>query len=200
MRAEGKDWKEIAKIFGLESQAEVLHRIAVGLLPGIQNTVLAHNVSLDDAIRYLLPLRIETGRNPENGNERLYDYSEVTECIEKLTSIPPKLNKENLPAYSTERRLIIQRTQRDARQEEIAAKLQELWPEGKGLNQAQVSRLLCKSEYDDFCIKIQSDLRAGHPVEKISKRYELPPLLVWALALTGKDDAERLAALRLTLA
>jgi len=80
-------------------------------------------------------------------------------------------------------------------QEEVSGKAQELWPEGKGVNQAQVSRLLCKNELDDFCIKISSDLSAGHPIDKIAKRYELAPILVWALALQGKGDAERLGYL-----
>jgi len=86
MRAEGRDWKQIAEVFGLTSQAEVLHRVAIGSLPGIENVVLTHNVSLDEAIRYLLPLRVETGRSPDDGNQRVYDYSEVTACIDKLMS------------------------------------------------------------------------------------------------------------------
>ncbi len=84
MKADGKEWKRIAKVFGLEAQQDVLNRIALGSIPNIIKTSL--NVSLKDAIHYLLPLRIETGRNPDNGNERVYDYSEVTICIDNLVS------------------------------------------------------------------------------------------------------------------
>ncbi|MBV6342314.1 hypothetical protein [Candidatus Magnetobacterium casense] len=84
MRAEGRDWKEIAEIFGLKQEKDVLARIALGNLPGIENSMLQHTVSMDLATHYLLPLRVETGRDPQNGNQRVYDYSEVTACIEKL--------------------------------------------------------------------------------------------------------------------
>jgi len=109
MRAEGRDWKQIAEVFGLKDEKDVLNRIALGSVPQISMT--RHTVSLREAIHYLLPLRIETGRSPDDGNQRVYDYSEVTTCIDKLVS--GELTKEDLPTYSTERRLATQRRGHD---------------------------------------------------------------------------------------
>jgi hypothetical protein len=82
MKAEGKSLSDIATIFGLKHEEDVRNRIAVGNIPNIIKTGL--DVSIKEAIHYLLPLRIETSRNPDNGNERVYDYSEVTACIDLL--------------------------------------------------------------------------------------------------------------------
>lgn len=119
MRAEGRDWKQIAEVFGLKSQEDVERRTALGSIPGLQNIDPRVNLSMREARDYLLPLRVETGRNPDDGNQRVYDYSEVTACIDKLVS--GELSKEDLPTYSADRRLAIQRAQQDARLKEIAA-------------------------------------------------------------------------------
>jgi hypothetical protein len=115
MRTEGKDWQQIAEVFGLKDHADVLNRIAVGNIPGIdkRNVVTGHNGSIKEAIHYLLPLRIEVSRNPDKGNERVYDYSEVTACIDKLTSTDPKtrLSKDDFPNYSADRRVAIKEAQ-----------------------------------------------------------------------------------------
>ncbi len=118
MKAQGKDWKYIAEVFGLKDQTEVLKRIALGNIPELENIGACPDVSLRDAEKYLLPLRIETGRNPDNGKERIYDYIEVQTAIWKLTN--NKLTKEDLPTYSAERRLAIQQDQQDARLKKIA--------------------------------------------------------------------------------
>ncbi len=124
MRAEGKDWRQIAEFFGLENERDVLTRTALGNVPNIQ---ICLNVSLREAIQYLLPLRIETGRNPDNGNERIYDYSEATGTIDKLVS--GELTKKDLPSYSADRRLAIQQAQQDTRLKQIAAQKLATWKE-----------------------------------------------------------------------
>jgi hypothetical protein len=99
-KAKGKEWKQIAEVFGLKSQEDVIRRVAIGNILNIDRAV---NVSFEDARDYLLPLRIEKGRNPDNGNERVYDYREVSACIDKLVS--GELSKEDLPAHSADRRV-----------------------------------------------------------------------------------------------
>lgn len=101
MRSEGKSLSDIATIFGLKSEEDVTRRVALGNIPGLEKLDLQINVSLLEAKDYLLPLRIEVSRNPDNGNERVYDYSEVTICIDKL--VKGELAKEDLPTYSAER-------------------------------------------------------------------------------------------------
>jgi len=98
MRTEGKRLAEIAKVFGLKSEDDVKHRVAVGKIPDLGNGDLQVIVSFLAVRDYILPLRIEIGRNPEDGNERLYDYSEVSRCIELLIS--GELSREDLPSYS----------------------------------------------------------------------------------------------------
>lgn len=84
MKAEGKEWKQIAEVFGLKSQDDVNRRIALGNIPNLQSIDIHVGISLLEAVQYLLPLRIETGRSDTDGRERIYDYSEVTACIDLL--------------------------------------------------------------------------------------------------------------------
>jgi len=120
MKEGGKTLAQIAEIFGLESEKDVFARIAIGNLPGIENIHPRVNVSFRDARDFLLPLRVETGRNPENGNERIYDYSEVAACIDLL--VTGGLKPEDLPSYSAERRVEIEKARQDDRINAIAAK------------------------------------------------------------------------------
>jgi hypothetical protein len=166
MRAEGKEWKQIAKVFGLKQQTDVLGRIAVGSIPGIENVMLQHNVSMDDAIRFLLPLRIETSRNPDNGNERVYDYSEVTACIDKLVS--GELSKEDLPTHSAERRVAIKEAQQAARLKEIAA--QELINWNKKLNEKNAEVRQAKEQLQAETKRLQE--QATKQAEKLKAEYE----------------------------
>lgn len=84
-------------------------------------------------------------------------------------------------------------------QDEISAKLQELWPDAKGNDQSQVARFLCKKGKDDFCKKIADDLTRGHSIDTLSKRYALPPVLVWALKLQSLDDQSKFDALSIKI-
>lgn len=114
-----ENWKRVAEVFGLKSQEEVNRRVALGSIPGLENIDTGLNVSIKEAEKYLLPLRIETGRNPDNRNERVYDYSEVTAAIDKHVS--GEITQEGLPSYSAESPLIIHQAQQDKRLKEIAA-------------------------------------------------------------------------------
>lgn len=115
-----ENWKQVAEVLGLKSQEEVNRRVALGNIPGLENIDTGLNVSIKEDEKYLLPLRIETGRNPDNRNERVYDYSEVTAAIDKQ-HVSGEITKEGLPSYSAERRLIIHQAQHDMRLKEIAA-------------------------------------------------------------------------------
>lgn len=112
MGAEGRDWKQIAEVFGLENERDVPARTALGNVPNLERLHPRVNVSFREARDYILPLRVETGRNPDDGNQRVYDYTEVTACIDRLVS--GELTKEDLPIYSADRRLAIQQSQQDA--------------------------------------------------------------------------------------
>lgn len=83
-------------------------------------------------------------------------------------------------------------------QEEIAAKLQELWPDARGVDRSQVSRSLCKNGNDDFCTKVADDLSRGLDPATASKRYELPLIVVWAIKLHTLTDQERFKELGIT--
>ena len=80
-------------------------------------------------------------------------------------------------------------------QEEIAAKLQELWPEAKGTSQDSISNLLRENLNSGFLVKI--DLRL--PAEEIAKRLGLPEILAWAIKLDGKKDMERMEILDINI-
>lgn len=80
-------------------------------------------------------------------------------------------------------------------QQEIADKLQEIYPEAKGTSQDEVSRLLRKSGENNFCVKILSDLQAGHPPAKVAKRAEVAEILVWAVKLQNLPDDQRVTEL-----
>jgi hypothetical protein len=81
-------------------------------------------------------------------------------------------------------------------QEEIAEALKRRWPEG-AVNQSGVGRLL--NEIQKVADSIKTDLARDIPPETIAKRAGLPELLVVALALEGKTDHERFAALDIAI-
>jgi len=169
MKTQGRGWEEIAELFGLKSQDDVLQRIAIGNIPGIeklQNVVTGHDVSVKEAAHYILPLRIETGRNPDNGNERLYDYSEVTTAIEKLVS--GELTKEGLPAYSMERRLAIQQARDVARMKEIASQQVTLLKQSVAEKDAKLKEAQAAIAAETK--RIQDD--ATKKAEKLKSDYE----------------------------
>jgi hypothetical protein len=105
MQIDGKDKKEIGNIFGIEGEREIKRYIALGNIPTLMKLegVTRDTLSLRDAIHYLLPLRIETGR--EESGAPIWDYSEVTACIDKVVS--GELTKDDLPTYSADRRVAI---------------------------------------------------------------------------------------------
>lgn len=115
MRLDGKSLKDIGVIFGLKDEKDITRRVALGemfIAVDIKNSDSGVTVSFGDAIDYLLPLRLELGRDPENGNRRLYDYTEVFPCIILLSS--GELKSSDLPAYTPERRIEILRGQQEA--------------------------------------------------------------------------------------
>lgn len=133
MKAEGKSWKELAGLFGYQ-QTKLHQMIATGecwkrMDSNIVNLIIL-NFDLEDYsksekafglnkfMNYILPLRIppekRSLRDPGKGKKgwqkvdySLYDYCEVKACIEKLVS--GKLKLEELPVYSADQRLEIER-------------------------------------------------------------------------------------------
>jgi hypothetical protein len=75
-------------------------------------------------------------------------------------------------------------------QQEISDKLQELWPDAKGTDQAQVSRF--HAENENFIFALKTDLAKGHEPKTIAQRYNLPEILVWTIKLQGRSDQERI--------
>jgi hypothetical protein len=82
-------------------------------------------------------------------------------------------------------------------QEEISAKLQELYPDAKGTSETRVQDFWSKNGNDDFRTKILADLKAGHTPETIAKRNNLPLILVWAVKLKGMNNQQRFEALKI---
>ncbi len=119
MKAGGEKYKTLSGVFGY-GKGSLKNMVGVGRIPGLERVPVG-TFSYKDIRDYLLSLRI-----PLSGH-REYDYSEVTEAIEKLTS--GELSKEDLPSYSAERRLAIQQAQQDARLKEIAAQRLATWKE-----------------------------------------------------------------------
>ena len=111
MKAEGKSLKELAILFGYTiekggSCTAITNQVALGkALASCPQTGKYHervrDIPLRDAIRYLIPLRIES----LDGERNSYDYTEVHLCIDKLIS--GEIDREKLPTYSAERRVEI---------------------------------------------------------------------------------------------
>ncbi len=75
-------------------------------------------------------------------------------------------------------------------QEEIAAKLQAMWPDAKGTSRVSVTEFL--SEIETFRISTKNDLDKGHAPDVIAKRYAIPEIMAWNILLDGLDDAARM--------
>jgi hypothetical protein len=238
MKVEGKDENEIGKIFGIDGERSIGLRIALGNIPtltklqdGTRFTVPSHTklegetrftLTFRDAVHFLLPLRIEKGRNPDNGNERIYDYSEVTTCISKLISTDPKirLSKDDLPSYSADRRVAIKEAQQDARLKEIAAQEVAAWQQRRNhykrnaipkaqnilstidrLPPSEVSyhRYSYESRYMTFLAWLQGPFSPGvffdrHP-SHVSRTRRLGPLR-YRLTVWGESSEGRSGPLR----
>ena len=75
-------------------------------------------------------------------------------------------------------------------QEEIAAKLQAMWPDAKGTSQHAISEFLV--EIESFRFQLKNDLDKGHAPDVIAKRYAIPEIMAWNILLDGLDDAARM--------
>jgi hypothetical protein len=69
-------------------------------------------------------------------------------------------------------------------QEEIADKVKELWPEG-GIHQTVVGDIL--REKTNFVLSLKNDFASNASLSTLSKRYELPEIVLMALAFDGKS-------------
>jgi len=74
-----------------------------------------------------------------------------------------------------------------------------MWPEAKGTSRVSVAEFLSKSGNDDFSTRILTDLSKGLPIPKAAERYNLPPILIWALKLRDLDDQKKLDALSIKI-
>jgi hypothetical protein len=77
-------------------------------------------------------------------------------------------------------------------QEEIADKVTELWPEG-GLTRNGVSMFL--TEKTNLVLSVKKDFDNHASVTTLSKRYDLPEIVILALALADQEDQARFKAL-----
>ena len=111
MRDHGKSAKELAGLFGY-NPGFLKDVAAVGFIPGLSKLASAVQLHQNEAIRYLLPLRVWPNDVPKNDKAldySLYDYTEVTAAIDKL--VDGSLLLADLPQYSAERREAIARNQ-----------------------------------------------------------------------------------------
>jgi len=131
MKAEGKEWNELSLIFNLTPK-HIEHMVAIGNFPkGIRDLLFSNwvtdnptnSISLKDTITYILPLRIPPDKRPlrdpkpgQAGWQKVdyskYNYSEVAHCVQKLVS--GTLPIDDLPIYSTERRIAILEAEKEA--------------------------------------------------------------------------------------
>ncbi len=54
-------------------------------------------------------------------------------------------------------------------------------------------------ETENFHFSVSADFAKGHTPATVAQRYGLPLILAWALKLEGLEDAEKMAALGITL-
>ncbi len=121
MKADGVSKAELSQLFGL-AEKRIERMIQVGRIPNLQDlgpnlrapggpkvidlgVTIEPLITLKEAINFLLPLRLQTGRESRPGNVPLWDYSEVQACIAALVS--GQLKPEDLPLYSADRREVI---------------------------------------------------------------------------------------------
>jgi hypothetical protein len=77
-------------------------------------------------------------------------------------------------------------------QQEVADRLKSLWPDAKGTTQMGISRALNDlGETGNFPNRLKADLDKGHDPATVAKRYGLPDIMAWRVALDGLDDSTR---------
>lgn len=137
MKEDGKSRTELAKLFGY-SEDHIGHITAIGEIPGIEKVAgaaPATQVALRDIEKYVLPLSIQTARQ---GNVPVWDYSEVTTCIEKLAT--GELRREDLPAHSAERREAIGKAKAEKVEKPDSPETAKLQKDLKALEEAAETR------------------------------------------------------------
>jgi len=124
------------------------------------------------------------------------------ELISKYTGVSTKKVKQYIQPliakFEEDKRSIIMRL--DAlgwTQEEISAKLKELWPDAKGIARQSVTDIL--PEIGNFRFSAKNDLDKGHAPDEIAKRYAIPEIMAWRIALEGLSDAERMERLKIKI-
>jgi len=75
-------------------------------------------------------------------------------------------------------------------QQEVSDKLQDLWPDAKGMSQPSIVAFLSENEKFEFLIK--SDLTKGLEPKTVAQRYALPEVLAWAIKLQDISDPEKM--------
>jgi hypothetical protein len=131
MKVDGRDEKEIGKILGITGDREIKRYVSLGKIPNLMKLegVTGDTLTFKDAVHYLLPLRIEKGR--EESGAPIWDYCEVTACINKLVRMD--ISKDDLPNYSAERRVAIKEAEQDKRLKEIAAQEVANWKQRRSI-------------------------------------------------------------------
>jgi len=174
MRNHGKSAVELAEIFGYDEK-HLRDLAALGFIPdlvklfGTDNPSQEPIISVFDARRYLLPLRIWPADIPKNDKAldySLYDYSEVTAAIDGLVS--GRIKPDELGEYSAQRREAISAAQQEQRVKALAAReLETLKAE-----LTEKDRAVKKLEKDKEAELKKAQDMATKELEKIKNQHE----------------------------
>lgn len=126
--------------------------------------------------------------HPGSSLKLIAQYTNTSEATVK------KYIKPLIAKFEEDRRSVIMRLdQLGWTQEEIAAKLKEMWPDAKGTTHQSVANFL--QEIENFRFLAKTDIAKGHAPAVIAQRYAIPEIIAWNIALEGMTDDDRLKQL-----
>lgn len=105
MKTDGISTSELAALFGY-SETHMKTLTAIGNIPGLKSLAPAgaKDSGAEFTVRlvrdFILPLRIKSGQEQAQGNVPIWDYSEVSLCIDRLVS--GEVTPSDLPSYSAD--------------------------------------------------------------------------------------------------
>jgi DNA modification methylase len=158
---------------------------------------------------YALYLSAQNGYRPADSEKETVAQEQFTKypgtpikTIAKYTGVSEKsvrkYIKPLMAKFEEDRRSVILRLEALGwTQQEIADKLQTLWPDAKGTSRVSVTEFL--SENGSFLFSTKNDLDRGHEPGTIAQRYGLPEILAWSIALDGLSDQERMKRLGINI-
>jgi ParB/RepB/Spo0J family partition protein len=181
MRAHGKTWDHLGEVFGI-SRSRLEHMVAIGSFPDsifeslysiVDNGI---KMTMEDVRRYVLPLRVLTGKAPRRGGKKwepmdytAYDYREVEACFKELAN--GKLDLVDLPVYSAERCVEVSRK---AAEKEIGEKTQRDYEQRiRKAGKEYREKIRSLAEDLEYYRKVSGEeQKAGAEVEKRTRETE----------------------------